>query len=380
MTTLFLLSFGLLAYTYVLYPLVIAGYGALSRTSHCKDESHLPFVTLIISAYNEEKVIVEKLRNSMALDYPRERLQIIVASESTDRTHALTEPFTREGIELRAFSDRRGKSATLGRVIPEARGDILIFSDANALYRPDAIRKLVRNFADSAVGAVVGQLVYRDHAASVGARGEGVYWAYDRWLRRHVNRVPRLVPGINGSIFAIRRSLYLPFGEVRGDDYELCTRIAIRGYRVVSEPEAIAEERADETAAQQFKRKMRLVRWNTMSTLLLLREALGFRNWPIAFQLVSHRLLKYLAPVWLVLGFTSSAALAARFDSFAAIVFIQSAFYAIALVGWLADTAGMRLPRPLLVPSYFLLVNSAALAGLFSAIRYGQATTWQKAR
>ncbi len=380
MTILFLVSFGLLAYTYVLYPLVIVGYGALSRTSHRMDEFHLPFVTLIISAYNEEKVIVEKLRNALALDYPRERLQIIVASESTDETHALAELFMREGIELRAFADRRGKSATLARVIPDTRGDFLVFSDANALYRTDAIRKLVRNFSDPSVGAVVGQLEYRDHAASVGAQGEGVYWAYDRWLRRHVNRVPGLVPGVNGSIFAIRKSLYLPFSEVRGDDYELCTRIAIRGYRVVSEPEAIAEERADESAAQQFKRKMRLVRWNTMSTLLLLREALSFRNWPIAFQLVSHRLLRYLAPVWLVLGFASSAALAAQFDSFATIVMLQGAFYAIALFGWLADTAGLRLPRPLLVPSYFLLVNSAALAGLFSAIRYGQATTWQKAR
>ena len=380
MTLLFLMSFGLLVYTYVLYPLFIAGYGALVRTSHRRDETHQPYVTLIISAYNEERVIVEKLRNSLAIEYPRGRLQIIVASESTDRTHRLADPFTREGIELRAFSDRRGKSATLARVIPDTRGEILVFSDANALYRADAIQKLVRNFADRSVGAVVGQLVYRDHAASVGARGEGVYWAYDRWLRRHLNCVPGLVPGINGSIFAIRKELYLPFSEIRGDDYELCTRIAIRRHRVVSETDAIAEERADESAAQQFKRKMRLVRWNIMSTTLLLREAVAFRNWPIVFQLISHRLLRYVAPVWLMLGFVSSTALALRFDSFATLVIVQSAFYTIALVGWLADNAGLRLPKLLLVPSYFLLVNSAALAGLFSAIRYGQATTWQKVR
>jgi cellulose synthase/poly-beta-1,6-N-acetylglucosamine synthase-like glycosyltransferase len=380
MTILFIFSFSLLVYTYVLYPLVIAGYGAFSRTAHRKDETSLPFVTLIISAYNEEKVIVEKLRNTLALDYPRERLQIIVASESTDRTHVLVEPFTRDGIELHAFTDRRGKSATLARVIPAATGEVLVFSDANALYRTDAIRKLVRNFADPSVGAVVGQLEYRDPAASVGARGEGVYWAYDRWLRRHVNRVPGLVPGINGSIFTIRKTLYLPFSEVRGDDYELCTRIAIRGYRVVSEPEAIAEERADESAAQQFRRKMRLVRWNTMSTLLLLREALSFRNWPIAFQLLSHRLLRYAAPLWLVLALVSTSALAMQHPVFAILTLAQVVFYGIALVGWLVDSAGAPLPKPLLVPSYFLLVNTAALAGLFSALRYGQATMWQKAR
>jgi cellulose synthase/poly-beta-1,6-N-acetylglucosamine synthase-like glycosyltransferase len=379
-TILFLVSFGLLAYTYVLYPFMIAGFGLFSRASHRRDESHLPSVTLIISAYNEEKFIVEKLQNALALDYPKERLQIVLASESTDRTHALAEPFVTQGIEVRAFSDRRGKSATLARVIPDTRGDILVFSDANALYRADAIRKLVRNFSDLSVGAVVGQLEYRDQAASVGARGEGVYWAYDRWMRQHANRVRGLVPGINGSIFAIRKSLYFPFSDVRGDDYELCTRIAIRGHRVVSEPEAIAEEQADESAKQQFKRKMRLVRWNTMSTLLLLREAISYRNWAIAFQLVSHRLLRYSAPVWLVLGFLSSVVLASQFDSFTTIVFMQTVFYAMALFGWLADTAGARLPKPLLVPSYFLLVNSAALAGLFSAIRYGQATTWQKAR
>ncbi|MBI3607878.1 MAG: glycosyltransferase family 2 protein [Nitrospirae bacterium] len=380
MAALFVLSLGLIAYGYVVYPLVVAGMGLWSRRVYRKDDRFIPSVTLIISAYNEEQVIEEKLRNALALDYPRDQLEIIVASESSDGTNDIVRRYGARDVVLRAFSGRLGKSATLYRVVPSTRGDVLIFSDANSMYQPDAIRKLVRNFADPSVGAVIGQMRYGEHSRSVGAQGEGVYWSYDRWLRKHAARVQGLVPGINGALFGIRKSLYLPMTEERGDDYELCTRIAIHGHAVAFEPEAVAVEAASETTPQQFRRKMRLVRWNTMSSLLLLREALTARRWVVAFQLVSHRLLRYSVPVWLLVALGSSAVLAGRSTTFALLLAIQGAFYALSLAGLAADAAGVRLPRLCMIPSYFLMVNSAAFMGILSGISRGQVTTWQKVR
>lgn len=371
---------GLIAYGYVVYPVVVAGMGLWSRRVYRRDHRFVPSVTLIISAYNEEEVIEEKLRNSLALDYPRDQIEIIVASESSDGTNDIVKRYGSRGVALRAFSGRLGKSATLYRVVPSARGEVLIFSDANSMYQPDAIRKLVRNFADPSVGAVIGQMRYGERSPSIGAQGEGLYWSYDRWLRKHAARVHGLVPGINGALFGIRKSLYLPITEDRGDDYELCTRIAIHGHAVAFEPEAVAVETASETTPQQFRRKMRLVRWNTMSSLLLLREALAARRWVVAFQLVSHRLLRYSVPVWLLVALGSSVVLAGRSTAFAILLAIQGTFYVWSLAGLAVDAAGMRLPKICMIPSYFLMVNSAAFMGILSGISRGQVTTWQKVR
>ncbi len=377
---LFFASFGLLLYTYALYPILVVGLGFVRRQTSVTDPEARPMVTLIISAYNEETVIEEKLKNSLLLDYPKDRLEIVVASESTDRTHEIAGRYVAHGIRLRTFPGRSGKSATLYRVVPDVSGEIIVFSDANALYRPDAIRQIVKHFADPTVGSVIGTLHYCDPTDSVGGRGESLYWRYDLWLRRHLGRVRGMVPGINGSMFAIRRSLYLPFAEDRGDDYELCTRIAIRGHQVISEPAAIAIERASESTPQQFSRKKRLVRWNTMSSLLLLRDAFANKAWLVAFQVVSHRLLRYLAPLFLIAGFLASLWLAPSSTFCLGAVLLQVFFYGIAGLGWAAEAEGASLPRICLVPSYFLMVNSAALAGLVAALKAGQSTTWQKAR
>lgn len=379
MLLLFLVAITAVVYTYGLYPATVALIGLIRPTSWRRDEAVLPAVTLIISAYNEEDVIADKLENSLALDYPRARLQMIVASESTDGTNAIAERFA-PAIELHTFSGRRGKSATLRRVMPRASGDIVVFSDANAAYRPETIRKLVRNFADHRVGAVIGDLRYREASSAVGGRGETVYWRYDHWLRRHASRAMSIIPGITGSVFAIRRELYVPLSEERGDDYELCTGIAIRGRAVVFDGEAIAEERAGETTRQQFRRKIRLVRWNTASSLLLIRDALRFGRPFIAWQVLSHRLLRYTVPLWLMLALVASIGLAGDSTLFTWIVGAQVGFYAVGALGWLAETARITLPRICLIPSYFVMVNTAAFCALVAGATRGQVTTWQKQR
>lgn len=380
MEFLFWFGFGLIVYSYVLYPMAVAIAALGSRHFWKRSDDCLPSVTLIISAYNEERVIEEKLRNSLALEYPKELLEVIVASESTDATNNIVKRYANRGVRLCAFPGRRGKRATLYRVLPTVRGEITLFSDANALYRPDVISRIVRNFADPAVGCVIGRMRYVDPSKTIGGQGEGLYWNYDLWFRRHANRIPGMVPGINGAIFAIRTSLYMPYSEDRGDDYELCTRIVIHGHRAVFEPDAVAEEKASETTVQQFKRKSRLVRWNTVSSLLLLREAIQLRRWTVALQIMSHRLLRYVMPVWLILSLFGAAVLARNSTFYTAAFFAQVTFYLVALVGLAADMLGVRLPKICLIPSYFLMVNSAAVAGLAAGVTKGQATTWQKVR
>lgn len=378
---LFLMSAAAVAYSYAGFPLVVAvAAWLLPRAGVQKSDEYVPPVTLVISAYNEETVIQAKLRNSLDLDYPTGRLEIFVASESTDGTNDIVRRYERFDIRLRAFDGRLGKSATLFRVVPDANGEVIVFSDANALYDPDAIRKIVRNFCDPRVGAVVGQLNYTSATNSIGSRGERMYWLYDRWFRRHANVIPGLVPGVNGSIFAIRKDLYLPFGLERGDDYELCTRIAIRGYRVVLESAAIAKEKASENVEQQFRRKVRLVRWNLMSSLLLLRESLTHRAWVVALQVLSQRLLRYLAPFCLLTAAIASLLLASESAFYAVVAVAQAAFYITGGIGWLAEKRGVQLPLICLLPSYFLMVNTAAMVGVVSGILNGQATVWQKVR
>ncbi|HBF13195.1 MAG TPA: hypothetical protein DDW49_07400 [Deltaproteobacteria bacterium] len=381
MEAILFISLFLPVYTYFIYPFILVIWGLFSNPKYQRDDAFTPSLTLLISAYNEEKVIKDKLENSLALNYPKEKLEIIVASESTDTTNQIVQQYIDKGIILKAYSGRLGKSATLYRTLPETSGDIIVFSDANALYRPESLRKLARHFIDPSVGCVIGSLQYHSPNRSVGAKGEMLYWAYDLLLRKMANRIRGLIPGINGSIFALRKNLYLPIRQDRGDDFELCTRAGIHGHAVLLEPEAIAEEIASETDKQQFKRKVRLVRWNLTSSLLLLVEALKNKKWAIAFQLTSHRLLRYWIPIFLFLALASTAILASGSKSFTLLLLLQVIFYGMGLLSLMASFLKLRLPSFLLIPSYFLMVNSAAAIALFnSGLGRIQTSTWQKQR
>ena len=197
---------------------------------------------LIISAYNEQDVIREKLENTLALDYPKEKLEVIVASEAADGTNAVVREYAGRGIILHAFEDREGKPATLYRTVPLARGEMIVFSDANAMYHRDAIRKLVRNFADPR-GMRERQAHLRE-PRGVGHRpgGNGLLGVRVSPVKEMLSRIMKLSGGVNGSIFAIRKSLYLPVDRYRGDDFELSNRIQIAGHGVILEPEALSFE------------------------------------------------------------------------------------------------------------------------------------------
>jgi len=374
--TAFIIFASVFVYTFFGYPLVLWILSLLVGKSSDKG-GICPKVSLIVSAYNEENVIADKIKNSLALDYPKEELEIIVASESTDETNNIVKEYRQEGVVLDAYSGRMGKSTTLFRAVPKATGQIIVFSDANAMYETDAIKKLVRNFNDPRIGRVSGQLKYSNPDKTISGSGEGLYWKYEMGLKRLESRLFSLL-GANGSIFAIRKELYFPMAQDRGDDFELPIRISQKGYGVVLEPQAISWEKSSSTANEEFKRKVRIIAWNMKSCLLLLKECFLQKKVFLVFQLISHKFLRWLFPIFAMGILVINIFLPGIF--FRTLLSIQVLFYTCALIGYGLDMKGSKVPRMLIVPYYFCLIHCAAIVGLYRLMCGGQKTIWQKVR
>jgi biofilm PGA synthesis N-glycosyltransferase PgaC len=376
----FLLSAFLVIYPYVGYPLVIYALAAAREKKVGKKANpaagELPTMSLIISAYNEEGVIAEKIDNSLGLDYPREKLEIIVASESSDGTNATVQRYADAGVRLFAFEERQGKAATLYRTVPRASGRIIVFSDANGMYERDALLKLARNFSDPRVGCVSGLLRYMNPGGVAAGEGEGLYWSYEMMVKALESRLFSFL-GATGSIFAIRSELYSPLSRQRGDDFELSVRIAQQGYGVVFEPEAVSWEMSSDSTLSEFRRKVRIVAWNIKSALLLLGGCFSRRMPFLAFQLLSHKILRWMVPVFLLSALVSNMFLEGPL--YGSLLVIQGTFYLSASVAYALDLRRKRIPGPFNVAYYFCVVNLAALVGVFRFL-HGEKATWEKVR
>ena len=374
MELIFWTSLGVILYVYAGYPLILAAM-ALRAKPTGSDENYLPSVSLIIAAYNEEKVLREKLENCLALDYPPDRLEIVVASDgSTDATNAIVEAYADRGIILRKVVPRGGKTRALNTVIPKTRGEILVLSDANTMYRPDAIRKLVRHFVDPAVGAVSGDVRLVD-AAKSHAHSEGLYYRYERWLQGLESQVGSII-GADGGMYAVARSHFRPPPDgIVLDDFVISMTVARLGFRVLYDPEAIATEQGTLTAREEFFRKVRIIAGGIQA--LRLRVGLPSLRQPILMLgYLSHKLLRWLVPCLLLLSFLSSAALAR--ESFYALAFsMQLLFYGTALI-YGFNILGCRKLRLSGIPYYFSLVNGAALVGIWRGLTGTQGVTWQR--
>ena len=376
MEYLFWTSVFLILYPYVGYPLLLQLLSHMWGKSPQHEEGTAQ-VTLLISAYNEEAVIADKIENSLALDYPSERLEIVVASESDDRTNEIVGKYAARGVRLRAFSCRQGKAATLYATVPQAQGEIIVFSDANVFYDRDALRKLVRNFADPRIGCVSGRHEYVEYGAQSAGASETVYWRFETWVKQLESRIFSMV-GANGSMFALRKKLYAPLSKTRGDDFELPVRVLLQGGGTVLEPEAIGREKGLESTRAEFRRRMRIVMWNFGSALKLAVEAVEHRSVFLLFQLVSHKFLRWLAPIFLVVLLVSSAML--EEGVYQIILGIQVVFYALALVGWVMDSYNVVLPKLFRLPYYFCAIHLAALVSLVKLLTSSSSATWERVR
>jgi cellulose synthase/poly-beta-1,6-N-acetylglucosamine synthase-like glycosyltransferase len=376
MLIVFIICAGVPVYVFLGYPFILCILAILTGKSPLKDDIY-PTVSLIISTYNEEKIIAKKLENALALDYPKDKLEIVVASESVDKTNEVVKQFDSQNVVLYEYAQREGKAATLFKTVPKAKSEIIVFSDANAMYEKEAIKKLVRNFNDKRIGCVSGQLKYLNPNINSSGIAESLYWKYEMGLKKLESRLFSLL-GANGSIFAIRKELYLPVSKECGDDFELPIMINQKGYGVVLEPDAVSWEMCSNTVREEFERKVRIIAWNTMSCLILLKKSLTGRKWLLVFQLISHKLLRWLIPIFAMGLLVSNVFLPGLF--FRIVLVLQTFFYTAASISCMLDKMEIKLSKPLLLPYYVCVIYCASIIGLYRLICHKQKTVWKKVR
>jgi glycosyltransferase involved in cell wall biosynthesis len=382
MDSLFWTAAALVIYVYAGYPLFLLFVRALTgarRTQLAAD--HAPPITLIISAYNEAEIIGEKIANSLSLGYPADRLEILVVSDcSSDGTDEIVTAVKDPRVRLLRMAERGGKTLGLNAAVTAARGEILVFSDANAMYVHDALATLARNFADPGVGAVVGESTYsQDSQAQAGAdKDESLYWRYEVMIKRLESALGSTVGG-DGAIYAIRKSLYRPMRADALSDFVNPLQIVQAGFRCIYEPQARSIENAAGDFAREFRRKVRIVNraWRAMMTLKGLLNPLRYGLFSL--QIFSHKLLRWLVPVFLVVCLVANVAIAGRHWFYAAALGIQLAFYGLAAIGHLLRRR-RSVPRIFAVPYYFVMVNIASARGIAEAYRGKTYTTWTTAR
>jgi cellulose synthase/poly-beta-1,6-N-acetylglucosamine synthase-like glycosyltransferase len=361
---------GVVAYVYVGYPLTLLLVPA--HRIRTAPGSPAPTVTVVIAAFNEVRHIETTVRNKLAQDYPAELLDVIVVSDgSVDGTDAVVAGLGDPRVTLLRQEPRQGKTLALNRALQVARGEIVVFSDANSWYEASAISALVRQFADPQVGYATGRLLYEDPGATAVGGGSGLYMTYEAALRRLESRAGSIV-GVNGGIDAVRRSLYQPMRADHLPDFVLPLRVVAQGYRVVNAEQAIAREAALGEQGDEFRMRVR-VSLRALHGLMEMRALLHPRHGLFAFQLLVHKLLRYLMIVPLTGAFLCNALLIGN-PIYAALFTAQAACYAAALIGW--RSGGRIRFRPVFVPFYFCLINVAAGVAFVGFLRGERQILW----
>lgn len=369
-------SLTLIIYSYLIYPLILFFF---SKTRKIKEKFSFEFeptVTLLISAYNEEKAIKDKIINSLAIDYPKEKMQIIVASDgSKDTTIDIVKQFYPYGVELFELETNQGKTILQNEAIKHAKGDIVVFSDANAMYKKDAVKHLVKHFLDPNIGCVCGELKYINSASKGSGEGEGLYWKYEKFLKR-MESITGNILGANGSIYAIKREYYVPLpGDIISDFVEPL-EIIKKGYRAVYEPKAISSEETASTYNKEFKRKVRIIT-RSIRGLFYIKELLNpFRDFSMAFKLVSHKLLRWLIPIFQIILFITNIMILNINITYHILFYCQIIFYCLACIGITTGTKN----KFFYVPSYLCMVNFAAFLGIINYILGKKAISWSPVR
>jgi cellulose synthase/poly-beta-1,6-N-acetylglucosamine synthase-like glycosyltransferase len=377
-TLIFWLSAAALFYTYAGYPLLLLLVSTI-RPQRIKRHLFQPSVSIIITAYNEERALAAKLGNTLALDYPPELLEIIVASDcSTDRTDAITRDFAGRGVRLHRQAERLGKTSAQNAAVESSRGEIIVFSDATSMYKPDVLRSMLSNFADAEVGCVAGRLVYVDAANSRIGPGPRSYWSYESFLKKHESRAGSLI-GASGCLYAVRKSAYVPLYPEACSDFIIGTKIVEQGLRAIYEPRAICTEETNRRSGAELKMRVRVIA-QTFTDLWRHRLMLNpFHSGFYAVQLLSHKVMRYLVPFFLIAFCGASALLA--FDSFfyGAILLVQLTGYGCALLAVALERAGVR-TRILALPQYFVLANLASVIALYKFLRGERFAHWEPIR
>jgi len=378
MAVLFWVCAGLIAYTYVLYPLLILIWARFSPQRTQVDESCFPSVSMVIAAYNEEDVIGKKIENCLALDYPPDHIEFLFGSDgSSDRTNEILNACDDTRIRSFPYQERAGKLNVLNKIVPEASGDLLVFSDANTMYRPDAVRKLARHFADATIGGVCGRLRLVNPNDSAGGEGEGLYWRYENVLKRAEGTILTVI-GANGAIYAIRRELFrpLPTESVIMDDFLIPLRVLEQGRRVIYDPEAVATENTSPGMRGEFTRKVRIAAANFNAIPHILGLLNPFRGF-VALALWSHKIVRWSVPFLAVGALVTNLFIPRSGWIYVVTLGLQLFIYVGAILGYLGDRLFGR-SGPLMPFYYLVTMNLATFLGFWRSLTRTQKIAWER--
>jgi cellulose synthase/poly-beta-1,6-N-acetylglucosamine synthase-like glycosyltransferase len=376
-----LVSMFLILYVYIGYPVCLWCLNKATKNRNVNlDENFLPSVTLMISCYNEIDVVEEKIRNSLALDYPKDQLSIIVISDgSDDGTDEVALSFQAQRVSLVRQEGRLGKTSAINLAMQECTSDIVVFSDANAMYKTDAIKKLTRNFNDVSVGYVVGAALYTNGQENSAAASENLYWMYEIALKTMESNVHSVVGG-DGAIYAIRRDLFKKMDAKDINDFVNPLQIIEQGYRGVFDKEAICTEETAGDFSKEYKRKQRIVN-RSFRGLLKVKSVLNpFKFGFFSFQVISHKLLRWLQPIFILLFATGSILLALKeYSVFSNVSQVGILFLWLAQIGYLKSRQ-QYISKIFFIPYYFVMVNYYSLLGVVSALMGNIQVIWSTPR
>jgi cellulose synthase/poly-beta-1,6-N-acetylglucosamine synthase-like glycosyltransferase len=370
----FWLCFAVSVYIYFGYPALLWVVSRL-RSRPVKEADVTPRATFIIPAYNEEKNIGRKIENTLSLDYPAEQIEVLVVSNgSTDGTNAIVSAWADPRVRLIALP-QPGKMAALNEGAKAATGEILIFTDADFLLDTHSLREIARKFADPEVGGVCGarKTAPRANGESTG-EGEGMYHRWDKWQKVRESRIGSVFAA-DGLLYAIRRSLYIPVSlAAQADDIAISTRVPIQGYRLLFEPNATAWEEATITAAEEFRRKIRVTNHSVRALFAIGRPL--FTSGFYSVELLSHKLVRHFIPLFLVPMFIANAFLLREGTIYVVAMAGQVLVYTLAALGAVLRTSAIGRSKVLTVPYFFCFVNAAALFGIFQIFRGEKLDAW----
>lgn len=371
----FWVCLALSVYVYALYPLLIFIVSKLINRRFDKSDIEPP-ITIVITAYNEEQRIALKIENTISLDYPRDKMEIIVASDgSTDRTNEIAGSYEDRGVRLLAFPENRGKTMVQNDCVQDSCHDIIVFMDAASACRPDCLRRLVSNFADRRIGVVAGRVIFTQSKGNLTTESQGIYWRYEQFIKRAESSIGSLI-GVDGPLYAIRKSLYIPLEADMMSDLITPILVVRDGHSVVYEPDAVTYEDATIRAGDEFRTRSRIVT-RGFTTIFRYPELLDISTRPVlAWQVLSHKVLR-----WMV-GFLYAGMTVSSFMLIPACLYTVAfcALMTVALLAYRGLKNHGNSHRYLAVPYYFMLVNLAAMKGTIDYLMGNRIISWKPVR
>ncbi len=372
----FWISSVLIIYTYLIYPAILLFFRRVTFRRKIGHGDYFPFVSVIISAHNEEKVIGDKLENCLKTDYPKDRIEILVGSDgSTDKTESIIEEYINKRTRLFKFKPQRGKVNVLNELVGRAKGEIIVFSDANTIYKSDAIPKLVHKFADKKIGCVCGELIFTNSRQREVGNLEGFYWRYEQFLKK-IEGMRGSLLGANGGIYAIRKELFKALApDAIIEDFIIPMKILEKGYKVVYEPEAVAYEEASKKIVQEMERRIRIGAGDFQALFLTWKMLNPLRGFS-AFAYISHKVIRWLVPFFLIFAFTTNLVLLEN-KLYLIIFLLQCVFYSMAIIGRILSRSNLKFIL-FGLPYYFISMNLALFFGFIRFCTNSQSVMWRR--